>query len=253
MQLISLNVWGGKLFNELLSFIEKNKKVDIFCFQEMYSSSKAGSINRGMRANLYEEIEKILVNHEGYFALHLQSRDLDNKVSYDLYAGLAIFIKKSLAIKDYGNIFIYRRGVSLLHNDYKTIPRNLQYVLFSNKDKDYFVGHFHGIWYPKTKIDTLNRIRQSNKIKQFLSTQNAAKILCGDFNLLPNTKSMKILEEGMKNLIKEFNIPTTRNSLYQREEKHADYALVDPDIHVKKFRALNVTVSDHLPLLLEFT
>lgn len=252
MQLISLNVWGGKLFNELISFIEKNKNVDIFCFQEMYSSSKAGTISREIRANLFEEIEKVLMNHQGYFAPHLKNRDLDNKISYDLHAGLSIFIKRSLAIEDYGEIFIYRKGYALLKNDYKTIPRNLQYILFSNKGKNYFVGHFHGIWYPKTKADTTNRISQSKKIKRFLSNRKEYSILCGDFNLLPETKSMNILEKGMKNLIKKFNISTTRNSLYQREEKHADYALVDPGINVKQFKTLHVTVSDHLPLFLEF-
>lgn len=252
MKLITLNIWGGKLSHPLLTFVSQHTDTDVFCFQEVYSSLMKKKIDRDMQANIYEEIADILKDHQGYFAPHLKDHALDGNVNFTLYAGLAIFIKKSLQVKKHGNIFVYRKGTTLLKNDYKTIPRNLQYALITNGEKDYFVGHFHGIWYPKTKIDTQSRIRQCNTIKRFLSKQRCSKLLCGDFNLLPDTKSMHILEDGMRNLIKEFNILTTRNSFYERGEKLADYILTTPDVHVKKFEAMKVTVSDHLPLLLEF-
>lgn len=118
--------------------------------------------------------------------------------------------------------------------------------------EDYLIGHFHGIWYPKTKIDTPDRIKQMRKIKEFLSPREERKILCGDFNVLPTTKSMKILEKGLVNLIKKYKVKTTRNKYYEGEEKHADYVLVSPNVTVKQFRVIDQLVSDHLPLLLEF-
>lgn len=42
--------------------------------------------------------------------------------------------------------------------------------------------------------------------KDFLSKRDEAKILCGDFNLLPTTTGMKLLEAGMRNLITEYHI-----------------------------------------------
>ena len=78
------------------------------------------------------------------------------------------------------------------------------------------------------------------------------KILCGDFNLLPNTESLAILSEDMKNLVKDFDITSTRSKLYTKPEKFADYILVSPDVSVKKFTVMQDEVSDHLPLLLEF-
>ena len=44
------------------------------------------------------------------------------------------------------------------------------------------------------------------------------------------------LEKGMKNLINYFNISGTRNKLYKRGEKYADYILVSHDISVKDFK-----------------
>jgi endonuclease/exonuclease/phosphatase family metal-dependent hydrolase len=78
------------------------------------------------------------------------------------------------------------------------------------------------------------------------------KILCGDFNLLPNTESIAMLEKGMKNLVKEYGITSTRSHHYTKEHKFADYIIVSTDIKVANFEVLQEPVSDHLPLLLEF-
>ena len=93
------------------------------------------------------------------------------------------------------------------------------------------------------------------KIKAFLNSFQLGKILCGDFNLLPDTQSLAILETecNLVNLIKTHNIPTTRSPLYLKPEKFADYTLVSRDIEVKHFEVPNVEVSDHLPMILEFS
>jgi len=173
-------------------------------------------------------------------------------VDFPLEGGLAIFINSQIRVNECKDIFIYRHGTTLLNDDTITIPRNFQYISFSTDNKDYLIGHFHGIWFPKSKEDTEDRIKQSRKIKDFLSKRKEEKILCGDFNLLPKTKSMQILEEGMKNLIKEYHIPTTRNKHYKRDEKRADYVLVSSGIEIKQFGTINIEISDHLPLLFEF-
>lgn len=205
-----------------------------------------------MHADIYGELAKNLPQHTGYFAPHLQNYDLGGKVDFDLKAGLAIYIKRNIEVKECKDIFIYRDGIELLANDITTIPRNLQYISFTVNNNNYLISHFHGIWYPKTKIDTTDRVKLVQKIKEFLSKSEARKILCGDFNLLPTTKSMKILEEGMVNLISKYAIKTTRNKHYKRKEKHADYVLVSPNTIVEQFTVIDKLVSDHLPLLLKF-
>lgn len=253
MQLISLNIWGGKLTQPLLSFIkEYSNTIDIFCFQEVYSSPISTKISRDMKSNIYCQIADILSNHLGYFAPHLIDRDLNGRTDFPLKNGLAIFINKHIKINQCDDIFIYRNGLELLDNDPITIPRNLQYFTCTVDKKDYLISHFHGIWYPKSKLDTPERIKQINKIKNFLSKREESILLCGDFNLLPNTLCMSILEDNMENLIKRYNIETTRNQYYERPEKYSDYILVSRDVKINKFQVLNVTVSDHIPLMVEF-
>lgn len=110
----------------------------------------------------------------------------------------------------------------------------------------------HGLWNGKGKTDTAERILQSQEIKSFMDSVDGEKVLCGDFNLLPGTESVKILEDGMKNLIKEYDVGSTRTSLYTKPEKHADYIFTSPDLNVVDFKVLPNEVSDHSALYLEF-
>lgn len=254
MKIISLNTWGGKLFDPLINFIKDySREVDIFCFQEVYDSVSNKKLSRGMRSNLFLEITQMLPDFNGFFVTTLKQHDLEGETNFDLDIGLALFIKKSIQVKTHGDIFVYRnRDDKLIDIDYKTIPRNLQFITFDKDGEECLVCHFHGIWYPKTKLDTKERLEQSRKIKQFINGHFGKKILCGDFNLLSDTKSLEILDKDMENLIKKYNVPTTRNTFYKREEKHADYILVSQNVKVLDFKTLNIPISDHLPLLLEF-
>ncbi len=71
----------------------------------------------------------------------------------------------------------------------------------------------------------------------------------GDFNVLPETKSIQLLEAaGMRNLVREFGITSTRSPLYTKPEKYADYIFVSKDIEVASFEVLPDVVSDHMAL-----
>jgi len=88
------------------------------------------------------------------------------------------------------------------------------------------------------------------------------QIVIGDFNLLPDTESIKKFEVyGYQNLIEDFAIKSTRNRIAWEQFKnepgfvkqhYADYCFVSKDVKVKKFTVPNIEVSDHLPLILEF-
>lgn len=78
-------------------------------------------------------------------------------------------------------------------------------------------------------------------------------VLCGDFNLLPDTESIRIIEQArLKNLITENGIVSTRTSHYTRADKFADYIFVSQqNVEVKSFNVLPDEVSDHSPLVIE--
>ena len=159
-------------------------------------------------------------------------------------------MKKKILVLEEGDIFIHSNphfsGFGGNHS------RNLQWIKLNVGGKMYSVLNVHGLWNGRGKTDTEERIAQSQRIKEFMSTVGNPKILCGDFNLLPETKSMKMIEEGMINLVKKYDVKSTRSHFYPKEEKFADYVLVSPDVNIKDFKVLQEPVSDHLPLVVEF-
>lgn len=135
-------------------------------------------------------------------------------------------------------------------------PANFHYVRFSLGGKLFTICNFHGIAYPGNKLDTPDRIAQSKQLKEFLDKERGAKILCGDFNLMPETKSVALLEENLTDLIKTFHIRETRGKLSpffgKSDAQHfADYMFVSPDVRVIDFKVPDAGVSDHLPMILE--
>ncbi len=237
MKIITLNTWGGRVYQPLLDFLETYKNVDILCFQEIYhKSNKVLVEDKGDKLNLFSDLVSILKEHEGYFNPSIPSY------------GLALFISKNLHILEQGSKMIYDNPEYVSGANH---PRNLQYIRFIDNGKEFTIINVHGLWTGKGKTDTEDRLKQSVAIKNYIDSLKGIKILCGDFNLLPDTKSVSILEKGMRNLIKEYNITSTRTEFYGKPERYADYIFISPELKVKDFRVLPDKVSDHSPLFLE--
>lgn len=243
MKLITLNIWGGHVRGPLLEFILTYENIiDIFCLQEVYhnAQNKMADDDRVVSLNIFSELQTLLPNHTAIF----------RPVTEDAY-GIAMFIKKGIDVLREGDISIHENpsypGRGPTHS------RKLQWIECCTDNQDYFILNVHGLWNGMGKTDSPARIAQSQKIREFLDSIDKPKILCGDFNLRPDTESMKILEKGMTNLIQTYNIHSTRTNLYSKEEKYADYILISPEIIVKDFEKLMDEVSDHSPLFLEFS
>ena len=242
MKLMTLNIWGGHVYDPLLAFIKSHQNTDIFCFQEVYHNApkKVSDEDRYVNLNIFSELQALLPNHNAFF----------RPVVNNIY-GIGIFIKKEIPILEEGEIQIhhnpYYKGIGPTHS------RNLQWVKCQVNSQEYLVMNVHGLWNGQGKTDAPERLLQSQKIRNFIETIPTPKILCGDFNLRPDTDSVKILEQGMKNLVQLFNISSTRTSLYSKEEKFADYVFTSPEITINHFEVLKDEVSDHCPLLLDFT
>ena len=241
MKLITLNIWGGHVREPLLAFIKAYQEVDIFCLQEVYHQAfeKVSTEDRQVSLNIFAELQALLPNHQAFF-----------RPTVDNVYGLGMLIKKNVDIIGEGEVSIHEnpnypgRGPS--H------ARNLQWVECHFNNTIYSILNVHGLWNGKGKTDTPERLEQSHRIKTFVDTIHTPKVLCGDFNLRPDTESMKMLDEGMHNWVRLRNIASTRTSFYTKEEKFADYMLTSPEIEVNHFEVLKDEVSDHAPLFLEF-
>lgn len=256
MKLITLNTWGGIIFEPLMDFIKKHSPdTDIFCFQEMLFGDKPEftPLNKA-RQNLFIEISTILPDFVAYKYIPAQDHFAGEIVNFG--TGQAIFIRNTVKVINNGSFKCYNKMFSeteTLQRDSGRVTGNVQWVEVLNDDKVVSILNFHGLWLKDThKKDTVERLTQSEIIKDFLNSKPNKKILCGDFNLRADGQSIKILEQDMVNLITKYNVQSTRSKYYSKEYKMADYILTSPDIQIDKFKVLTDDISDHLPLSLEF-
>lgn len=257
MRIISLNTWGGRVGKEkLLAFFKKHAETtDVFCLQEIWAAPHKhldGHLAGGWAIDnsqvmIYglRDISAVLLNHKAFFRPHF----LDNY-------GLLTLVSKKLTVVEEGEIFVYKHKGYMPKGDVGNHARNIQYVIVETVFGPITVINFHGLWtgagVGKGKKDSPERLEQSARILEFTKTIHNPFVLCGDFNLLPDTESIRKFEDvGLRNLIREFNVTSTRTSFYTKPQKFADYAFAGNDISVKDFRILPDEVSDHAPLLIE--
>lgn len=249
MRLISLNIWGGKIYEPLMKFISEVKEdTDIFCFQELFFGDKPEGDVSGARANITGELQGLLSNFNIYpYLAPKDSFFMGEKVLSSI--GQAIFSKKHLPVIDKGGFYT--------HLHVENHSGIFQYIKIKSDTDEFVIGNLHGLWLPTGKLDTPERIKQSGMIINFYNNQTGKKIICGDFNLRPETESIALFNKDYKNLIQDFGITSTRNSFYKDAERYkdfiSDYVFTSPDINIIDFKPIDNLVSDHLPIFIEFS
>lgn len=239
---------------------------DIFCFQEMYDTpsteTKAGFARVDILARIREALPDFDIQyHPAESGTHLFDpnfvigpHELPPEL-VDCSAGLATCVRKTIPVISIENNFVYGEFNGLQKRIVDTYSRNIIATTLDTPAGHVTIYNFHGLWFPgRGKGDTGQRLVQSQKIKVLIDANTCEKkILCGDFNLMPETQSIAIIESSLKNLILTYNISTTRSSHYPKSEKFADYTFVSSAVAVEDFAVLPDEVSDHLAMELLFT
>lgn len=245
MKLVCLNIWKGNKSKTLLSFFQKNANIDIFCLQEVLNGksikNKAG---RNWDTDIFKKISEKLPLHKGVF----NNEPMDEE-------GNALFVKSDILIKRSGFTIVHKNN-NIREKKAGLTSRILQWEVIEKDKKSFLISHLHGLWHQSGVGDVPERIKQSNNVKAFLDSMPYPKIFCGDLNLAPSTESMAILKEGMRELVTENKLTSTRSKYYASknhiENMISDYMFVSKDIRVNKFKIIRNAVSDHLPLFLDF-
>lgn len=260
VRIVSLNLWAGKALGPLLAFVqEQAPRTDVFCFQEALDAPEARTLECGFFTALYSTLQKALPEFDGEFhPMVAWDEPATGDGTMSVPFGLATFARRSLPIerRDAPPIIEhedYLDAVPGLHH----IVRPVQRIRLRWPGRGALVvANFHGMARPNSKLDSPERRAQSRVLRQALAEEATPAVLIGDFNLLPDTESIHLLERDFRNLVVECAIPTTRSRLNPHyglptEQRHADYAFVSPSLEVRHFEVPDVSVSDHLPLLLE--
>lgn len=132
--------------------------------------------------------------------------------------------------------------------------RSLQMAELNVDGKKLQIFNLHGIW-THDKLGDKRTIAECKYIVEAASRQTIPTIIVGDFNLLPQTKSIKLLNKKFRNLINEYGVTSTRPDFDDGRDKGSnvvDYIFINNQIKVNNFEVINTDISDHLPLLLDF-
>ena len=252
MNIINLNTWGGVIKEPLIDFFDTHKDTDVFCLQEVLSdaydedldclTNETGTL---LSPNLYQKILDALPEHVDYFT----------PVVGEHY-GLACFVKKNISVLDHGEVLLYEtKKFPDPENPDADHDRKMQWLLLDNVGQHYLVMNLHGHW----KKDKLDDIDTSNQIKTILdfiqefrdegeSKGEIIKVLAGDFNLLPETESIKKLGEVLNNVTLQNGVTTTRTSMHDSTDQIIDYVFVSKNTVVDSFEILSEEVSDHVAM-----
>ena len=252
MKLMTLNIWGGHVIESLLQFVKRQQDIDIICLQEVYheAADKFSTDDKTVSLNIFSTLNSLLPKHQSFF------KPVIGQSTGNAY-GICMFVKEGIEIVNEGDILIHYNPDYPTHAPDRKGPRHsrkLQWIECRQNNTTFTVMNVHGLWNGQGKSDTPERLVQSQLIRNFMDKVMTPKILCGDFNLRPETQSFKIVQDGMCNLVEKYNIPTTRTNLYSKREEQpfADYVLTCPNILINTFQVLPDEVSDHAPLILDF-
>jgi len=132
--------------------------------------------------------------------------------------------------------------------------RALQIVEIEVNKKRLQILNVHGIWTEDKKGDS-RTIKQCEFVVSAAKRKNISTIITGDFNLFPDTESIKIINRDFVNLIEKYNIKSTRPDFKDDIDvgrNVVDYIFVSNDVKIKDFKVITTDITDHLPMLLEF-
>lgn len=259
MKLVSLNIQGGAQGERFFKYVDQAAKTaDILCFQEVYDSKSHAIVTMGEHMDIYTQLQKRLKGFDSYY--HPVSSRVGEyfRIKPKAILGLAIFVKKAVQTGEHFGKHV--EGTLNGEVDFRNgkEANAVQCLEVAVKTGNFWVMNFHGQSRPGDKLDTPKRLKQSKILVGMIKKLKGPKILCGDFNLMPNTKSVKMLEQaGMVNLIRKYKIKNTRNSVswqrYGHKQYFADFIFVTPEVRVKNFKVPYNLASDHLPMVVEFS
>lgn len=265
MRIMSLNGWGGKLHEALISYIQ-SAQPDVLCLQEVVHSPETakdwltyrdGEHILPQRANFFRDVSAALPDHAGIFCPAAQGVLWDDDEAVPSQWGQATFVHRSLPITEQAQGFVHK---SFSPHGYGDHPRSrcahAIRVYDNTRDQAICIAHMHGLRDLGGKMDTPARRAQAERLATLvmqIAQPDDPLIVCGDFNVEPRSETFDVLGKiGLTDLVTTRGFDGTRSSHYRKPGKFADYMLVNRHVPVRHFTVVREPeVSDHCPLVLD--
>jgi hypothetical protein len=179
-RIVSLNVWGGAVFDALATWLP-TMGADVICLQEVTRTPDLAGWTRfedaerslPQRANLFADVCELLPHHVAGFAASDAGPVLDmegNTHQQDF--GLAVFVHERHSVIEQRTSFVH--GEFTIHDEWgiSERPRIAQAIRVCDPrtNRTFMITHLHGLRDPAGKGDTPARTAQGGGGAEILST-----------------------------------------------------------------------------------
>lgn len=264
MRLLSLNVALFETNNDLLLKFLTKQDLDVLCLQEVAEkidqSSNPDFISKGPIDKATKNLKYSFFG-QTWIMKDFHLKNFHGMKNFDYHFGGFLktgnYLKTKFKIIKKANVFVLKG--SKVPTDWTKWPDN-QRKAFQVVDlelpnhKKIRIINYHGLW-TREKIGNERTLRACQKILNVAKEINYPTIIVGDFNLFPDTPSMQVFYNDFISLVDKHDVSTTRpksNELSNLKRNVVDYILVSKDIKINSFTVLDLDISDHLPLILDF-
>lgn len=243
LKVITVNTWGGRLLDSFSAFLKK-ENADIVFLQEVYNAEDP-KLEPRFRL-LSEFLSRLPYLYHAYAPTFLDTRSVG-----DVICGNAILSKFPITDQSYTPFDVQFGKYDEEHLDnFEYLPTNMQRAVLEFAGKTLNVFNVHGIW-GLDGNDNERRLNMSKTIvSQILGKENV--IMGGDFNLLPNTKTISNIEKHVESVFKN-QLTSTFNMLHKDKPGYAtsavDMLFVSPHFKVLEHAMPLDDISDHRPLV----
>jgi endonuclease/exonuclease/phosphatase family metal-dependent hydrolase len=242
MKIIQANIWYGKFGQEIVDFLS-SEAPDFVCMQEV--NDLKGKAAGNFFATLDEIKDKASFAH-AFMSPMYSYRYMEREMPY----GNAILSRLPFTHTD--TIFTrgaFMAGFDAMKNDSNI--RNLQHATIDINGTALHILNHHGHHIHGSKAGDEETVRQMRIIAELVGSLDGPVILCGDFNLAPDSESIGIINGKLANLSIANGLKRTYTRFSQVQEV-CDYIFVNDQVKVRRFEMPETIISDHKPLILEF-
>lgn len=244
LKILSLNLFeGGILWENIVTFLHKEQP-DILCLQEVID----GSADQPTHFQSITRLKKLFPDFYYFFSPELF--EVSSKGESDI--GNAIFSR--FPISNQQTIFLNGEYQKVDRpddkSDFSHDPQNMQYCTVVVNDQPLYVFNLHGIW-GLDGGDNPERLKMSKKIVDAVKDKSPL-VLMGDFNLRPDTQTIRNIEKHLVNVFKD-ELITSFNMRHKTNPGYAtavvDMFFATSDLTIVSHCCPDDDVSDHKPLV----
>lgn len=232
------------------------QNADIICLQEVVRPLEEGVIpifraEEVIRRNLKSKYPYYFFAPEWVSDIHYEPKGMPDRIFGGMAEQGKLIMSKYPIIHGYNYFYVkdYEfdrdRRSFFEGNDH---GRALQICEIDVNGQMIQIANIHGT-YVKNRQDTDLTIMQSKFILEKMKKNNLPTIILGDFNVVPDTQSIAILNNEYQNLNNAFNIQSTRP--IHKGNVNLDYVFIDSSFKCTSLIVDEVDISDHYPLIAE--